>query len=177
MKKMFYIDCCSTILCVISLVLFGSKISSIYYVLICVLYLLFSIYVTKSLRKILKYPCTSKISFKQKLFNAVSIIGKLLFLIQIYVMVGHFNEEPVQVTVLIVFILHSYLVLDYTYIYKNKLVRLRGKPIDLDDIQSYSYIANFMDETNLNIHTKFGKSYKCYFSPEELKKFTSIKNI
>lgn len=177
MKKIFYIDTVLTILCAISLALFINKIDNIYYMSICLVYLLFSIYVTKNLIKVLKYPCESKLSFKQKLFNIVSIIGKLLFLIQVAIMVGHFNDEPSQAPVLIVFILHSYLVLDYTYICNNKLIRLRGEPIDLDYIQSYTYIASFMDETNLNIHTNFGKSYKCYFSPEELKKFTSIKNI
>jgi hypothetical protein len=163
-----------TSMCAISLILFINKINNITYTLICVGYFLFSIYINRNLSKVLKYPCKSKLSFKQNMFNILSFMGKILFLIQVAIMVGFYNDEPTQCFALIAFALHSFIVLDYTYIYNDKLIRLKGDPILLDNILESTYILSFMDETNLKISTKSGKSYKCYFTQEEYKKFTSI---
>jgi len=135
MRKVFYIDRALLIISLTLFIIYFKNIEGIGTILIYSTFFTFNIYLNLLMNKVNKYKRESKMSFKEKLDCIPLILGKLLSIIQILLM-GVYLENNGMNTILILFMFQSFLILDYSYIYKNQIIAIKSKPLDLKNISN-----------------------------------------
>lgn len=174
MKKVYYIDLCLIIISLILLLMFIKNIAYTKDVITLIVFLMASILVNYKLRIVRKNPPSTKLSTKEKIDSFLLLLGKVFFLLEI-ISTGFYSDNAL-IGVLAVFLGHSYLILNYSYLHNDYLIRVGLGPISLKNIR-YLYIdRKFIDQVYLNITTNEGKSFKCCMSQKEYILLGSIKS-
>jgi len=168
-KRIFYID---RLLLIVSLALFifyFKNIDGITNILIYFVFFAFNIYLNLLMYKVDKYKRESRMSLKEILDCIPLILGKILSITQTLLM-GVYLENNGLNGMLILFILQSYSILSYSYLYENKLISIKSKPLDLDDIINLNIEREFMNQIYIYINNKFNKKSTYCLSKEEYEK-------
>jgi len=176
MRKVFYIDRALLIISLTLFIIYFKNIEGIGTILIYSTFFTFNIYLNLLMNKVNKYKRESKMSFKEKLDCIPLILGKLLSIIQILLM-GVYLENNGMNTILILFMFQSFLILDYSYIYKNQIIAIKSKPLDLKNISNLIVQREFLNQTYISVMTKSSDKSTYCLSKEEYKKLCSYRSV
>ncbi|MFZ7119879.1 MAG: hypothetical protein ACOWWH_02865 [Eubacteriaceae bacterium] len=159
MKKIYYID---SVLLIVSIVFFIISIKNINEFSLMVLFILFilqSIYINMKISIVRKYPPQHKISIRDIFYSIYLIWGKLYFLLIVIARGIYLENIFYQSLLLITFIFGSWLIGDYSYVYKQ-IIFVKGKKILPEDIIDYKIIMKSMDQIFLQATAKEGEILK-----------------
>ncbi|MBO3444896.1 hypothetical protein [Clostridium sp. CCUG 7971] len=156
MKRIYYLDSIMMAICTMLYFVFFKDIKNIFYFLIFSSYILYNAYIISRLRLVKNFDNDVKMSPKFSAGSIYLFLGKLLF-IPIYV----YDQENTIVFMLFYFMIMSFLVLEYTYIDDNKIIKLSGKYISLKDISSYRIIGNYNEYIYLDIYCNSKRIFNC----------------
>lgn len=176
MKKVFYIDRALLLISLTLFVVYFKNIEGIVNILTYSIFFIFSIYLNLLMNKVNKYERESKMSLKEKLDCIPLIIGKFLSIIQIILMGVYLDNNGLNI-MLILFIFQSFLILDYSYLYKNQIIGIKSKPLDLNDIINLNIQREFLNQTYISVETSSNNKLTYCLSKDEYEKLCNYISV
>lgn len=172
MKKAFFLDFILLIISIFAFVLFFKDINDFNIIIIFVLFITVSIFVSRKMSIITKLPPLNHLSLKEKLNVFLLILGKIDFLLMI-IRFGYFHSKMNDSLMLLLFIVFEFLILDYAYIHNNSLIILKKDPINISLItvkESHKYYG----QNYIYSYTSTHKKLNFNLSDPEFEIFNSI---
>ncbi|AKL94329.1 hypothetical protein CACET_c08200 [Clostridium aceticum] len=170
MKKVYYVD---SILLILSTVLFITFVENIDDIINRAIFLLFisgCIYANIKMSIVIKYPPKHKLAAKEKTDVFLLILGKIYFLIMM-IRFGYYLSDGNDLFILLVFMFHGSLILDYTYIHNNYLITIKRKPIHLHEILEFEMEKQFLNQKYLHAKIKEKGTIRFCLSEYEYENF------
>lgn len=171
MKKVYYIDSILLAICTILFVILAKDIGNSIRIIFA-LYITFLLFISTKLRITIKYEPKCKMIFTEIFTVILLFLGKVYFLLMI-LKFGLYTGEIAFLYTLILFALHSYLLLSYTYLSGNLIIQLSTKPIEISKIKSYEVKDKHLDFYYFNIYTEDEKKIKCRLTKISFEEFKS----
>lgn len=168
LKKILYIHGGLSLLNLVFFLTIFSNINSSMYLIIYLIFIVNSFIILYRLWVVKDWEPANSLSLKEKIDGCLLILGNILF-IMVLIMVGLYQDQDVNTPTftLLVFILHSQGVLNYSYIYQDVLVMIKGKKIPLEMIQRLEIQRKFIDQVYLSINTETEENIKLCLSEKE----------
>lgn len=173
MKKIYYIDTVLLIFSILFFIIAIKNINEFFLMVLFILFILHSIYINMKISIVRKYPPQHKISIRDIFYSIYLIWGKLYFLLIVTAKGIYLENIFYQSLLLITFIFGSWLIGDYSYVYKQ-LLFVKGKKVLMKDIIEYKIKLKSMDQIFLRATTKEGKILKFSLYKSDFDDFTQL---